>query len=155
MATLDVLRPRHEARPPIGYRHVLVPVTAGAASQRALEVACELAAERGGWVEALAVVEVPVELPLDARMADEESEAHALLARARGVADGFGLQSRLRVERARWAGDAIVAEAIAIGADLVVLGAEPRKRASRVAFPFGRTVRTVLRDAPSRVMLVS
>jgi basic amino acid/polyamine antiporter, APA family len=154
MAVLDLRRPPARRRR-VGYRHVLVPVTSGEASQRAVDVACRVASEQGGSVAAVAVVEVPLELPLDARMNDEEAEAQELVARARAAADGFGLHSRVRVVRGRVAGDAIVAEAEATGADLVVIGAERRERASRQAFPFGRTVQTVLRDAPCRVMLVS
>ncbi|SRR6266540_1745051 len=134
----------------IGYRSILVPLADNAETDTALGVACRLAAERGCSLTAVAVVEVPALLPLDAHMRDEEVEAKRLLRRAETAADSYGITVSRRVVRARDAAVAIVEQAAAAGTDLVVIGA-PRRRTRRL----GHTTESVLRDVPCRVMLVS
>ena len=73
------------------YRNILVPVVPGRETQEALDVACRLATERRARVAAVAVVEVPLELPLDAAMEDAEAQAHELLDYARTVGDSYGV----------------------------------------------------------------
>src|SRR5438270_3590065 len=48
------------------YRTILVPVAPGYPSDEAMDVACRLARERGSRIVAMTVVQVPLELPLDA-----------------------------------------------------------------------------------------
>src|SRR5438874_1816312 len=56
------------------YRSILVPVKPGRMSQEAVDVACRLATQRGAKIAAVAVIVVPLELPLDARLPEEEAE---------------------------------------------------------------------------------
>ncbi len=63
------------------YRNILVPVAPGRETEEALDVACRLATERRARVVAIAVVEIPLELPLDAEIivmgAPRRRRAHA------------------------------------------------------------------------------
>lgn len=136
------------------YRRVLVPLVPGEEAARALQVACALAAERGS-ITALTVIEVPPLLPLDAFLDEEERAARALLERAEAAIEAHGLRARLNRVRAREAAAAILEAAGGEAVDLVVLGAARRKRARRLAPPFGRTVQHVLRKAACRVLVLA
>jgi APA family basic amino acid/polyamine antiporter len=135
------------------YRNILVPVAPGRETVEALDFACRLATERRARVAATAVVEVPLDLPLDADMADAEDEAHELLDYARTVGDSYGVDVVGRLVRDRRAGRAIVREAEQRNSEIVVMGAPRRKRAQPPIF--GRTTDYVLKHAPCRVMVVA
>lgn len=144
------------ARPRAAYTRILLPVaTPGEHAALAVAVACRLAAERHAVVTALAAIEVPAELPLDADMPEAEDEAAHALAQARAVAELFGVTISRRIVRARAAGEAIVDQAIVGGAEIVVVGARRRERASRNAPALGGTVGFVLRNAPCRVVVAT
>ena len=84
------------------YRNILVPLAPGRETEEALDVACRLAAERGARVVAIAVVEVPLELPLDAEMPEAEDEANDLLDAARALGELLRRRRRsARLARAR------------------------------------------------------
>src|SRR5712691_11521864 len=93
-----------------GYRRLLVPLLANPESERAVEVACRLAAERHASITVVTVIEVPPLLPLDAHMAEEEWEARRLHVRATAIADAYGVAVVSRTVRAREAGAAILEE---------------------------------------------
>jgi nucleotide-binding universal stress UspA family protein len=130
-------------------RNLLVPVADNVESERAIDVACRLADDRGAAIALLHVVEIPPVLPLGAHMTAEEEAAHRLLERAAAIADTYGVKAVPRILHDRNAGEAIVGFAARRRVDLIVIGA-PRKRGK----PFGSTVEHVLRKAESRVMLV-
>ena len=147
----------HEAparRPIVEYRRILVPLV-GEASEQAVTIACGLAAEHGASVTALAVIEVPPELPLDAHMLEEEEEARRLLAEAKAIGDLYGVNVAGRTLRARAAGAAIVAQVAAARIEIVVLRSPRKRRLGRRARIFGSTVDYVLRHAPCRVMVTA
>lgn len=137
-----------------GYSSILVPLVEGSASERALEVACRLARDRGAMITAVSVIEVPPLLPLDAHMREEERDAREVLSRAEAVADSYGISMTARILRAREAAAAIVEQAETLEAEAIVLGAERRPRFRARAPVFGRTVREVLKDSRCRVILV-
>ena len=56
----------------------------------------------------MTVIEVSLELPLDAELPDEEARAHRELREARAIGDSYGVPVRERLVRARSAGPAIV-----------------------------------------------
>ena len=133
------------------YRSILVPIVAGPESHEAVDLAARLAAERGATIVALRVIVVPLELPVDAPMLEEEAEADRLLDEARLAAETYGVRTVTRLVRARQAGRAIVDEARRRQAEIVVLGA-PRGRHRAI---FGKTVDYVLKNAHCRVMVAA
>jgi APA family basic amino acid/polyamine antiporter len=139
----------------VGYRSILVPLAQNAETDKALDVACRLAAEHGATIAAVAVVEVPATLPLDSHMLEEEACARALLTRASAVGDSYGIRVSGSLLRAREAGEAIVEEAGTRSSELVVVGAPRKRRLSTSAPVFGRTTEFVLRKAPCRVMVIA
>ncbi len=99
------------------------------------------------------MIRVPLELPLDAELHDEEERAEASLAEAKLLGADHGVKVEGRTVRARSIGQAIVQEAEEQGADLIVLGSAPRwRRQSRF---FSPTVDYVLKKAPSEVLIVA
>ena len=77
-----------------------------------------------------------------------------LLDDAQALVESYGVRAVTRLERARSAGEAIVADADARTAELVVIGA-PRRGIGRRAPVFGRTVRYVLKHSSCRVIVVA
>ena len=137
------------------YRRILVPVVAGRQSDQALDVACRIAAERGSRIVALNVLEVPLDQPLADDFHALEAEANRELDEAVAIGDSYGVSVIGRLERARAAGPAIVAEAEARQSEIIVLGSPRRELRPRQAAVFGRTVDYVLKNAPCRVLTVA
>jgi nucleotide-binding universal stress UspA family protein len=120
-----------------------------------MDIACQLAAEHGASVTAVTVIEVPVELPLDAHMIEEETEAKRVLELAHAIADRYGVNASMRLVRGREAGEAIVEEARRANAQIIILRASRKRRISGRARLFGGTVGFVLKHAPCRVMIAA
>ncbi len=68
-----------------------------------MDVACRLAAERRASIVAVTVIEVPLELPLDAVLPDQVEEANRLLDEARAIGESYGVKVIGRIVRARHA----------------------------------------------------
>ena len=137
----------------VEYARLLVPVKEGRASEEAMEVASRLAADRGARILAVAVLEVPLHLPLDAILEAEVERADAVLDEARAIGDSYGVNVITRLVRGRRAGRAIVDEAERRGVEIVVMGA-PRGAGRRRAI-FGETVDFVLKHSACRVMVAA
>ena len=137
----------------VAYTNILVPVVATESSEEMMATAGKLAADRGVTIHAITVVEVPVELPLDAEMPREQRGAEQLLAHARQIAEEYGATVDTTVVNGRQAGRAIVEEARRTNAEVIMMGvARKRRLGERI---FGRTVDYVLRHAPCRVVIAS
>jgi basic amino acid/polyamine antiporter, APA family len=135
------------------YARILVPVKLGPIGEEVLATAIRLAEEHHSRVSAIHVVRVPLELPLDAEMREEEQRAEESLADAKELAAEHGVEVEGRIVRARALGEAIVREAVEQDADLLIMGSAPRwRRQSRF---FSPTVDYVLRKAPCEVMVVA
>ncbi|MER3411322.1 MAG: hypothetical protein C4305_02670, partial [Thermoleophilia bacterium] len=151
--TERVVSPDERELPERPLARILVPMKLGPIGEEMLATAVKLAEERGSSVEALYVIRVPFDKPLDAPLPDEEARAAASLEEARLLGEEHGVQVSGRVVRARAIGEAIVEEARRVGADLIVLGSAPRwRRQSRF---FSPTVEYVLRKAPCEVLVVA
>jgi APA family basic amino acid/polyamine antiporter len=137
------------------YRRIVVPIVPGRPSDDALDVACRLAAERGARVVALTVIEVPLELPLDAELPDEEGVANDELDEAVAIGETYGVQVTARLVRGRSASVEIVREAERRGAEIIVLGSPRKELTHRRRGVFGSTVDRVMRKAPCRVMVTA
>jgi basic amino acid/polyamine antiporter, APA family len=138
----------------VEYRTIVVPVKRTGESEEALVAAARLAAERGATVAIVSVIEVPLALPLDAKLPEEEDTAEALLDDAQALVEGYGVRAVTRLLRARKAGPAIVEEARRRDAELVLLGAPRHAVAGRRAL-FGGTVDYVLRESLCRVLVAA
>jgi nucleotide-binding universal stress UspA family protein len=132
-----------------------VPLVDDPESERAVELACRLAADDSATVVAVVVIEIPPLLPLDAHMLEEEAAARVLLERAGATADGYGVRLSPRIVRAREPAGAIVDVARSEKTEIVVLGGSSRSRTGSVAGNLGATARRVLETAPCRVLLVA
>ena len=159
--------------PEVEYGAILVPIfgeemdddIVGTAGRLAAEEADE--GEGGAVIEAIYVVEIPMSLPLDARVPDEKiTEARRALQRAKQVGEEYeGVEVATASVRARTYGQGIVEEARRRGVEAIVLAAEeptrmrggrrlggrggPRNRS------VGETTRYVIEKAPCRVILTA
>ncbi len=137
----------------VEFAKVLVPMKLGPIGTEMVATALKLAPAPGTHVEALHVIRVPLDRPLEAEMLEQEEQAAASLAAAAALGGARGLLVEGRSVRARSIGEAIVQAAEESGADLIVLGSAPRWR-SQARF-FSPTVHYVLRKAPAEVLVVA
>jgi APA family basic amino acid/polyamine antiporter len=152
-----------EQRPERGQR----PDGAEDGGQRQLAAEEAEEGEGGAVIEAIYVVEIPMSLPLDARVPDEKIvEARRALGRAKLVGEEYeGVEVATASVRARTYGQGIVEEARRRGVEAIVLAAEEptRMRGGRRmggrAGPrnrsVGETTRYVIEKAPCRVILTA
>jgi APA family basic amino acid/polyamine antiporter len=123
-----------QAEPEVEYGSILVPVFGEALDDDIMSTAGQLASEEfeeghegGAVIEAIYVIEVPMSLPLDARLPkDRIEQAHAALARAKQVGEQYeGVEVTTMPVRGRTTGSAIVERARRSGVEAIVIGAEP------------------------------
>jgi APA family basic amino acid/polyamine antiporter len=151
---LEDVKVIEELPPGAEFRRILVPMKLGDIGEEMAATAIAIAKERGADVEALYVVLIPRELPLDAPLPeDAEERARATLEEARLLGEDHNVTVAGRTVRARSIGHAIVEEARGSDADLIVLGSSPRWR--REARFFSPTVDHVLRNAHCEVLVVA
>ena len=126
----------------------------GDIGEEMVATAIALAKEHGAEIEAITVVRVPRQFELEGPLPpDVAARVDASLDEARLLGEDHGVEVRTDVVRARSIGHAIVDEAKARQADLIVLGSSPRwRRQSRF---FSPTVDFVLRHAPCEVLVVA
>ena len=123
--------------------------------------------EGGAVIEAVWVFEVPMAMPLDARIPDEDlKRARKALQRAKAVGEEYeGVEVATATVRARSTGEGIVREAKRRGVEAIVLAAEEPtrmrggpllggKRGLYDTF-VGQTTRYVVNKAPCRVILTA
>jgi basic amino acid/polyamine antiporter, APA family len=136
------------------FERILVPMKLGDIGEEMVATAIALAKNDPADVLAITVVRVPRRFPLEGDLPpDVAARVEASLEEARGLGEDHGVEVKTDVVRARSIGHAIVEEARARDADLIVLGSSPRwRRQSRF---FSPTVDFVLRYAPCEVMVVA
>jgi len=135
------------------YARILVPMKLGIIGEEMLATAVKLAGEHGAEVEALHVIRVSLEHPLETELVDDAERAEASLAEAKLLGADHDVVVQGTTVRARAIGQAIVERAAAGEADLIVLGSAPRwRRQSRF---FSPTVDYVLRRSPCEVLIVA
>lgn len=136
----------------MSYRRIAVGLGASDASARAVAVACRLAAERNPLLIAIAAIEVPLDMPLDAPDRAVEAAALEAIHAAQAIAASYGVRVEGVVLHARDAGEAIVAETTLRSAEIVVLAGEWPQVRTNVSLD--GTTDHVLKHAPCRVMLI-
>jgi APA family basic amino acid/polyamine antiporter len=119
-----------------------------------IDLACQLATEHAS-LTALSVIEVPMMVPMDAHMIEEETAAKRVLDVARAIADSYGVSFSVRIVRARDAGEAIVQEAIRDNTEIIIMSAPRKPRSRGRANLLGRRVQFVLKHSPCRVMVAT
>ena len=157
------------------YGSILVPLLGTPLDDDIIQTAGRLAADEhadeaegdGATIEALWVFEVPMSLPIDARLPESQLKAaRAALARAKAVGEEYeGVEVATATVRARRAGEAIVAEARRRGVEVIVLAAEEPSRIRGGARLGGRggplenfvgeATKYVVNKAPCRVLLTA
>ena len=135
----------------IDYNQILVPIVGSRISDEMMVLACQLATEKKASIDGLYVIEVPLNLPLGARLTNERAKADRVLATAGRVADAFKVQFTPHVVTARQAGKAIVEEAVERRSEVIMLGTVRKRRIGNLVF--GRTADFVLDHAPCEVLL--
>lgn len=146
----DALRARRAEE--LEYASILVPLTGSPLDVDIVQTAGRLAgetddealdeAEQAATIEAIYVLEVPMALPIDARLPDAQVErGRAALRRAKAVGEEYdGVLVRTATVRARRAGAAIVEEARRRGVQAIVMAAEEPSRIRGGARFGGRTI---------------
>ena len=153
------------------YGSILVPILGTPLDDDIIQTAGRLAGEEnddeaeseGATIEALWIFEVPMSLPIDARLPDTQLDrARAALRRAKAVGEEYeGVEVATATVRARRAGAAIVEEARRRGVEAIVLArrgavAHPRRRrcsaaaAARWTTSSATSTKYVLSKAPCR-----
>jgi len=122
----------------VSYGSILVPLMGSPLDDDIIQTAGRLAGEQhedfdseeGAVVEALWIFEVPMSLPIDARLPDGQLKAaRAALRRAKAVGEEYaGVEVATATIRTRRAGAAIVDEARRRGVEAIVLAAEEPSR---------------------------
>jgi len=155
------------------YGSILVPVFGEALDDDIVGTAGRLASEEadagegGAVLEALYVFEIPMSLPIDARVSGERMDvARRALSRAKEVGEEYeGVEVATAMSRGRSVGSAIVNEARRRGVEAIVLAAEAPSRIrggamfggsglARERFA-GDTTRYVIEKAPCKVILTA
>ena len=158
----------------VEYGSILVPILGTPLDDDIVQTAGRLAAavdpddpDAGATIEAIWVLEVPLSLPLDARLPDAQlKRARAALARAKLVGEEYdGVVVATATVRARRAGEGIVSEATRRGVELIVMAAEEPSRIrggarlGGIGGPLdnfvGDATKYVVRKAPCRVLLTA
>ncbi len=135
----------------VEYRSILLPLTSHTVTDEMTVTALRLAAESGTKLIALYPIHVPLNRSLADPMEDEAHQAERELREAAALGSQYGVSVITRIVRTRNVGEAIVDEARRRGSEIIVLGAEQRKRGGERMF--GRVIDYVLRNADCRVMV--
>lgn len=166
---------RAEQAPEREYGSILVPLFGTRLDEDIVQTAALLAAGEPAdqaeidrsTIEAIWIFEIPMSLPLDARLPDEQlARARKALARAKIVGEEYtGVQVATATIRARRAGHAILDEARRRGVEAIVLGAEAPSRIRGGARLGGRggplenfvgeVTKYVVAKAPCRVIVTA
>jgi APA family basic amino acid/polyamine antiporter len=133
----------------VAYRSALVPILGTSVDNEAMARAAKLVGPDAA-VEAVYVLRVPDQLPLDSGMEEEEALGRSVLEVARLQARVAGCRVRCRLIRTRNPGRAIVEEAAERRSDLIYISTEHAPSRERL---LGPTSRYVLAHRPCRVMI--
>ena len=149
--TVKVLLPEPLGVEEIEYKSVIVAFPADQPfSEEVMATAAKLTSDRRRGIHIAALLTVPTHLPLDGSMVEEEKEAQSKIERAKLIA---GLRVSGRVERVRpgQEGYFLARQARASNAAAIVIGLRSRRGIPQ----YGKTLETLLRERPCRVIVVS
>jgi basic amino acid/polyamine antiporter, APA family len=135
----------------VDYDRILVPVVGTRLSDEMMVLGCQLAAEKDAVIDVLYVLEVPMNLPLDATLPHGRARGKHVLDTAMAVAREFGVEAWPHLVSARSPGRAIVETAREWDSDVIIMGEVRRPRADGRLV--GDTVAQVMRQARAEVLL--
>lgn len=146
-----------EPLPPVFHRAV-IGLNGGSSDLRTVRLACEYAKVqhiRGQTTELIAVhvVELDWRVPLDADVAERSEAAQQVLDAAEAVAEEMHTRIEAVLVQARDVGAALVDEAAARDADLLILGLPYRQKFGG-DFAIGRAVPYAFKNAPCAVWVI-
>ncbi len=149
--TVKVLLPEPLGVEEIEYKSVIIAFPADQPfSEDVMATAAKLTSDRRRGIYITALLTVPTHLPLESAMAEQEKEAQSKIERAKLIA---GLRVSGRVERVRpgQEGYFLARQARTSKAAAIVIGLRSRDGVPQ----YGKTLETLLRERPCRVIVVS
>ena len=141
-----------EANQPV-FRRAVIALSGGAVDEAVVRLALEFGRTSHAELIAVHVMELNWTQPLDADVAERSEEAQRVLDAAEGIAEAHHGKLESVLVQARDVGAAIVDEAAARDADLLILGLPYRTRFGG-DFAIGRAVPYALKNAPCAVWVV-
>jgi nucleotide-binding universal stress UspA family protein len=135
------------------YKRVVIALSGGAVDESIVRLAIETTRHSHAELIAVHVVELNWTQPLDADVAERSEVAQRVLDTAEGIAEAMHSKMDSVLVQARDVGAAIVDEAAARDADLLILGL-PYKTRFGGDFAIGRTIPYALKSAPCAVWVV-
>src|ERR671925_365274 len=148
--TVKVVMPEPLGVEEVEYQSVLVAFEDEPFPEETVATAARLAGGRRRGIHVLAIVTVPTNLPLDARLEAQESEAQSKIERAKLIG-GMRVTGTVQRVRPGQAGQAIVETARTIKAAAIVMQLRYRNGTPL----YGRTLQNVLKERPSRVIIAA
>ena len=132
-------------------KNILLPVRGCKGDEEAFGLACTLARSSKGMIQAIYVIEVARELPIDAEIGEETGRGEVTLAHIEDLARDEKCPLKANILQARQAGPAIVQEAQDRQADTIVLSADYKDNAEGIHM--GTTISYILQHAHCPVLL--
>jgi len=133
------------------FTNVLVPVDGSKADDEAVTLACRMTRRTKGKVWVVHVITVKRTLPLEAQLDPDIAKGEAILDHAESIADEQDCKIETDLLQSRDAGPTIIDEAAERQVDLIIMGADYRKRFGQ--YNLGSVALYVLKNAPCRVIL--
>jgi APA family basic amino acid/polyamine antiporter len=134
---------------PLDYRSALVPIFGGDVSVSAMQAAARFVGE-DATVDAVYVINVPAQIPLDGPLTAEEDRGRGVLEAARLIGRRNGLHVRTSLLRTRHPGRTLVEEAQRLGSEIIYLADSHAPAAERA---LGPTASYLLAERPCRVII--
>ena len=133
-------------------KRILVPVNGDAVSERAFRYACQTAKECKAELHAVYVIEVPLDLPLEAEITEDINRGEDILSQIEAIGAHEKCKTvQANYMRARDAGPAIVLETRDREMDLVIMGIPYKRRFG--SCEMGSTGGYIFQNAACQVLL--
>ncbi len=133
-------------------KRILVPVNGDQVSESTFRWACQTARESKAELHAVYVIEVPLELSMEAEITEDINTGEDILARIEAIGAEEKCKSvQAKFMRARHAGPAIVMETEDRNMDLIIMGIPYRRRFS--SCDMGSTAAYIFHNATCQMIL--
>ena len=133
-------------------KRILVPVNGDAVSERTFRWAAQTAKESKAELHAIYVIEVPLDLPLEAEITQDVNRGEEILTRIEAIASQEKYKNvQAKYMRARHAGPAIVLETQGRNMDMLIMGIPYRRRFG--SCEMGTTADYIFHNAECQVIL--